>query len=187
MTRPPRALALVAAAAALTTAVSGCGGGTKTASADEWAGALCGALAKLPDHAQALQTGFAAQAQRLQSDPKGARDDFATSLDEIAKDFSAGRKALDDAGRPKVDKGEEIQKTTLEGLDKVEKVFSDAADKVRKTEPTAAALGAASTDVLKSLSAGFTEFGNTFDGLDSKSAEIKKAGETNADCKKLNG
>lgn len=197
MTRSPRPVTLLLTAVALGTALTACGdsggdgglggGGDKKSSgssADDWVGALCGALKDLPDHAKTFQSELTEKAQDIATNPKSVQDSFAEALALLGDDFEGGSDALKKAGPPKVQDGEEVQKDVVEALDGVVELFRDAEDKIKETTATPDALGAAALEVGTTIGKGFEEFGDTFEGLD-KNDELKKAAEDNADCKKL--
>ncbi len=191
MTRLSRPQVLLLPALVLTTVLTGCGGGSSsvsgTSSPSEWASALCGSLKDLPGHAQDLQTELQEKAKDVVTDPKSVRDAFADALGVLKDDFTGGVTALKKAGSPDVKNGKEIQTDVVTALDNVASLFADAQEKVSKTEPTQAALVDAFTSVGGTVSEGFQKFSKTFDELDSKSGELKKAGEDNKDCKQLEG
>lgn len=195
MTRSPRPVTLLLTAVALGTALTACGdsGGSSglgddkkksSSSADDWTGALCGALKDLPDHAKTFQSELTEKARDIATNPQSVQDSFAEALALLGDDFEGGSDALKDAGSPEVDGGEKIQEDVLKALEGVVVLFRDAEKKIKDTASTPDALGAAAVEVGTTIGKGFEEFGETFEGLDKNDA-LKKAAEDNADCQKL--
>lgn len=181
--RPP-ILALLAAAAL---AVAGCGGSSRpegTPPAD-WAQSVCAALSD-------WQTSLQEQSQSLTQDvlqaknPRAAKEQIGTFLTDVIVETETMIGAVDAAGQPAVDQGDQIAEDFHNGLIRMRDAFKDAASDVQSV-PTddPQAFQQQLTQIGTELQRQGQAIGSTLGEIDQKynAEELNKAFDANPTCK----
>jgi hypothetical protein len=184
-------LPILALAVTLGLAAAGCGGGDEPEGVppSEWAASVCGALATwqttLEQGARDL-TRDVLQAQ----DPEQSKEQIGAFLDEVIAETDTVIGAVDEAGAPAVDQGEQVAADFKAGLEQIRSAFAGAGEQIEEapTDDPAAfqqQLGA----IGQQLQTQGQSIGDTLGRIDEKydSDELGEAFDENEQCREFAG
>jgi hypothetical protein len=172
-------------------AATGCGGGGEPEGVppSEWAASVCGAL-------EAWQTSLEQGARDLTrdvlqaQDPEQSKEQIGDFLDEVISETDTAIGAVDGAGTPAVDRGEEVAADFKAGLEQIKAAFVDAGEQIEEapTDDPAAfqqQLGA----IGQQLQTQGQSIGDTLGRIDEKydADELSKAFDENEQCREFAG
>ena len=161
------------------------GGGGDTVSAEAYAAGVCGAL---NDWQAAIQARSTSLTEGLSEDtsPEEGKDLLATFLDDVLSETETMVSAVEDAGVPDVDNGEEASSALQDSLDAARTALQEARDQVDDL-PTDSPEGfqTAATTLGATISTSLGSIGGEIEDIDAP--DLEDAFNNDEDCIALQG
>ena len=160
---------LAALAVGLAVALSACGGGSDGAESvdpTEWATDVCTAMSGYVESVEARAAGFEQAASGLSS-IADAKAQVVQFFEDVVADTDVMLAAVDAAGTPSGDQGEEIRAALRSNLEPMREILSDSVAEAEEL-PTdnLADFTSQVEELTASVGEGFDEIGAAFDALD---------------------